>query len=190
MKIYSFVFDELGLKYSYYKGEGLLRDKYPFFLPSKEEEYWAYPSLVVRIGRTGKKVAPEFAHRYIKEIGCGFELVAPQQLKELQEAGLPWDKAVAFENAATAGAFFQDFSIEIPFLLSYNKEGEESHLLQVTEQEIRLSIASFSERNVIHIGDLLFIRNKQVVPIQLRLEDKLHIKRQEWEDFDFLFRIK
>ena len=103
MKIYQFVFDSREeLLHYYYKGEALIRKGYPLFLPntSPEESYVAYPSLLVRIGRTGREVASRFSHRYINGLGVGFDIVHHNRLCDLIDARQPWSEAVAFGYAA------------------------------------------------------------------------------------------
>ena len=83
MKVYG-IDDESQL---FYKGEALLRPGYPFFVPHLEAEWCAIPSLAIKIGRTGKCVAPPFAERYIESCAlAGTSPVARYSLSYVRRA--------------------------------------------------------------------------------------------------------
>ena len=48
----------------------------PFFLPDFADAFIATPTIIVRMGRLGKCVAPKFAHRYWDAFTAGFTLRA------------------------------------------------------------------------------------------------------------------
>ena len=48
----------------------------PFFLPDFAQRFVAVPTIVVRTGRLGKCIAPQFAHRYWDALTAGFTVQA------------------------------------------------------------------------------------------------------------------
>ena len=176
MKIYQFVFDSgEQLLHYYYKGEALIRKGYPFFLPntSSEECYVAYPSLLVRIGRTGREVASRFSHRYINGLGVGFDIVHQNLLCNLIAARLPWSEAVAFEYAA-AGMIEDRSSDEGELQPSYHLEWRDC-TLEVTETMIRKAVERMSYLNIIHVGDILLVRPQILQHLALQVEQNYSV---------------
>ena len=98
MKVYG-IDDESRL---FYKGEALLRPGYPFFVPHLEAEWCAIPSLAIKIGRTGKCVAPPFAERYFESCAAGWDITCRSLLAELREASAPWERAKVYDGSAVA----------------------------------------------------------------------------------------
>ncbi len=189
MKIFQFVFDEAEhLLYYYYKGEALIRKGYPFFLPkvNPQEEYVAYPSLLVRIGRTGREVAARFAHRYINGIGVGVDLVHLNRWHDLQSAGLPWEEAVAFEYASAGNLYDEVFDDEGP-LPNYSVEGVGMSSV-ITESMMRQAVERMSRLNIIHVGDILSIRTLSTSAIPLQVENNYIINLTS--DRNYTLRVK
>lgn len=176
MKIYQFVFDgREQLLHYYYKGEALIRKGYPLFLPntSPEECYVAYPSLLVRIGRTGREVASRFSHRYINGLGVGFDIVHHNRLCDLIDARQPWSEAVAFEYAAAGMLVDQSFD-EGELQSSYHLEWGDC-TLEVTETMIRKAVERMSYLNIIHVGDILLVRSQVSQQTVLQVEQNYRV---------------
>jgi hypothetical protein len=176
MKIYQFVFDSREeLLHCYYKGEALIRKGYPLFLPntSPEESYVAYPSLLVRIGRTGREVASRFSHRYINGLGVGFDIVHHNRLCDLIDARQPWSEAVAFEYAA-AGVLVDESFDEDGLQSSYHLEWGD-YTLEVTETMIRKAVERMSYLNIIHVGDILLVRPQILQHPALQVEQNYSV---------------
>lgn len=184
MKIYQFVFDasEQLLQY-YYKGEALIRSGYPLFLPqtSPQECYVAYPSLLVRIGRTGREVAARFAHRYVNGMGVGFDIVHQSKLHELIAARLPWCEAVAFEYAAAG--IVGDYSFgEQGFPSCYTLQWRDGEVV-ITDAMIRKAVERMSYLNIIHVGDILLIRSDLSVQTPLQVEQSERVSAPELGEY-------
>lgn len=134
----------------------ILRSGNPFFVPDFDSRFMAYPSVVYRIGRLGKSIAPRFAERYIDGIGVGVAIVAENLLAQLKAAGLPWSKAVSFDRSFLLGNL-------LPFdTLIDNKDFE----FEISNQKINYStdclrhgirdlIAAVSRDNTVKNGDLI-----------------------------------
>ena len=154
MKIYQFVFDSREeLLHYYYKGEALIRKGYPLFLPntSPEESYVAYPSLLVRIGRTGREVASRFSHRYINGLGVGFDI-------EYAAAGIIED------------CFLDAGGLQPSYHLEWGEWD-----LEVTEPMIRKAVERMSYLNIIHVGDILLVRPQILQHPALQVEQNYSV---------------
>ncbi len=166
MQIYSVLRGENTSPILYYKGDQLLRMGYPFYLPSREERYVAYPALVVRIGKLGKEVQPRYAHRYIDALGVGWDLQQPEKLARLRLNGFPWQEAVAFAESSSATLSSSNAAVSglSPFYtISYTCDGVPyKDPLIISEEEIREGIATFSACRLIKQGDLLFFLGKPI----------------------------
>lgn len=75
----------------------------PFFVPDFDTEFEIFPSVVYRIGRLGKNIAPKFAHRYTDAFGLAAAVVAVNRLKALRADGMPWTEAVCFDRSCLFG---------------------------------------------------------------------------------------
>lgn len=82
----------------------ILRSGQPFFIPDFAADFRVFPSLICRISRLGKAIAPKFATRYILEGTLGCSAIAVDLLTRLRHDGLPWSRAVAFDKACMIGA--------------------------------------------------------------------------------------
>lgn len=164
----------------YYKGDQLIRAGYPFFLPSLEERFVAFPVLAVRIGRLGKEVAERFAHRYIDGIGVGVDIVAPDRLATCRAGGLPWESAVAFGEAAAAAFTEKNCSEELAdnYVLHFALERKALHgEIVVSGASIRRAVAAYSAPRMIKQGDVLLLPPS--VPFEsslLREENRLGVE--------------
>lgn len=192
MKIFSFVFQDNELHHYYYKGEALIRPNYPFFIPNIEEAYIACPALALRIGRTGKEVAARFAHRYIQSIGVGFDLIAPNLLEAKKISASPWEEAVAFEYASVAEGFAPMEDMPPSHTLHYynSKVSQSVYTSTISEQAIRQAVECISHLNIIHIGDVLLLRNEEATPLPLALEEEIHISLDDDSQRSCTLRIK
>lgn len=143
----------------FYKGEALLRDRYPFFIPDLEEQYVAIPSLAVKIGRTGKFVTAKFAARYIEAIGVGWDITAQSQLTQLRSKGKPWDVAKAFDGSAVVFAWQTiDLSQEKTPLTVQCEE----RLFGFSIDQVFEGVELFSQARTIHKGDVLLFNATNV----------------------------
>ncbi|MEY4875644.1 MAG: hypothetical protein RL708_793 [Bacteroidota bacterium] len=83
----------------------LLRENKSFFMPSFSNNIHHELEIVLKIGKNGKAIAEEFAHRYISEITVGIDFTARDIQDECKAKGLPWEIAKAFDNSAVIGNF-------------------------------------------------------------------------------------
>jgi len=131
-----------------------------FYLPEHLGEIHYELELVFRIGRNGKHIEPEFAHRYIDQFTIGIDFTARNLQQYLKEKGLPWERAKAFDHSALVGEMqkFEGFETmsETPFYLLLNKikvqEGKMRQMIYPVPQLISFISKSFTLKT----GDLIF----------------------------------
>lgn len=100
----------------------LVNDK-PFYYPDFSNDIHHELEVVVRIGRNGRHIQPEFAHRYVSEIGLGLDLTARDLQERCKQKGHPWEIAKAFDHSAPISEFLpaDDFALDdISFRLLKN----------------------------------------------------------------------
>ena len=90
---------ETNLKAEIIADSALTRSGKPVFLPDFACRWSLHPTLVLRIGRLGKHIAPRFAHRYIDAVAAGFTL----QATDGPECGI----LSSIDGAAMVGDFTQ-----------------------------------------------------------------------------------
>src|ERR1700754_1995976 len=76
-----------------------------FYLPDFTNDLHHEIELVIKIGKVGKHIEEQFAHKYYEEIGLGIDFTARDLQAKAKEKGLPWEKAKAFDNSAPIGKF-------------------------------------------------------------------------------------
>lgn len=75
----------------------------PFFIPDSMGECRAQLHPAVRIGRLGRHIAPQFAHRYYDALTLCVSFSDGALLPRLRAAGLPWDLARAHDGSVCVG---------------------------------------------------------------------------------------
>lgn len=146
----------------YYKGDQLLRKGYPFFLPKANCQYMAAPALAIRIGRLGKGVQPQFAHKYVEAIGVGFDIIEQPTLNQIRAQALPWDAATAFaESAAACFVEYDATQLGLPDAIKVSTAigSANSQTFYVEHTTIRQAIANYAINRMIKQGDVLLIRS-------------------------------
>ncbi|MBU2526905.1 MAG: fumarylacetoacetate hydrolase family protein [Bacteroidetes bacterium] len=138
----------------------VLNDESPFVIPDFSENVHHEVELIIKIGKTGKHITPEFASQYFDEIGLGIDFTARDLQDQLKNKGLPWEKSKAFDSSAVVGDFlpksnFADLN-NIPFSLQKNGEtvqdGNSSLMLWKMEELICYTSTFFTLKK----GDLIF----------------------------------
>ena len=137
----------------------LANDK-PFFHPGFSSDIHFECELVLRICRNGKAIEERFAHRYYDAMTLGIDFTARDLQDELKGAGLPWEKAKAFDHSAAVGTFIPKEELppadRINFQLSRNGEvvqsGDTTQLLFGCDR----IVADVSKYFRLLNGDLIF----------------------------------
>ena len=127
----------------------------PFFVPDFAQQFVATPTIVVRMGRLGKCVAPKFAHRYWDAFTAAFTVRAVQSDDE-RLTGL--DRA--FDGAAIVGDWIYvadaDDPTRIPVELKVGEHVVAKCCLADMRHPLEELVAGVSTRCSIKMGDLLF----------------------------------
>jgi len=138
----------------------ILKDDQPFYHPPFSGNIHHEVELVVRINRTGKKIAENFADRYYKEIGLGIDFTARDLQDQQKQNGLPWEISKAFDDSAPIGEFIDKNKIpdlkNINFSLKKNgkiiQQGNSSLMIY----SIDFIIHYISQFFTLKTGDLIF----------------------------------
>jgi 2-keto-4-pentenoate hydratase/2-oxohepta-3-ene-1,7-dioic acid hydratase in catechol pathway len=83
----------------------VLKDGKAFYHPDFSNDIHHEIELVLRISKSGKKIEPEFAHKYYDQITVGIDLTARDLQSKCKEKGHPWEIAKAFDHSAVLGEF-------------------------------------------------------------------------------------
>lgn len=83
----------------------LLINRKPFYFPEFTKDLHYEAEIVLKIGKNGRHVQPEFALDYIQEIGLGIDFTARDLQSELKAKGQPWELAKGFDGSAVIGEF-------------------------------------------------------------------------------------
>lgn len=132
----------------------------PFVIPAISNDIHYECELILKIGRNGKCIEQEFAHRYISEIGLGIDFTARDLQTDLKSKGLPWEKAKAFDGSAYLGDFkpASDFADLGDLSFEMHKDGipvqvgKTAHMLH----SIPTLIAYISRYFSLKMGDVVF----------------------------------
>jgi 2-keto-4-pentenoate hydratase/2-oxohepta-3-ene-1,7-dioic acid hydratase in catechol pathway len=136
----------------------ILQPRLPFVIPAWSADIHHEVEWVVRIGRVGKFIEPEFAWSYVDAMTVGLDFTARDLQSKLKSKGLPWEKAKGFDGSAVLGEWvtgpiapgFHDMSVrkhgtEVP-------AGNTRDFLCPLEE----LIAHVSQYFTLKTGDLLF----------------------------------
>lgn len=78
----------------------VIKDNAPFYLPDFSQDVHHELEIVLRIGKEGKNIQPQFAHRYVDGIGLGIDFTARDLQSQLKAKGLPWEISKSFNGSA------------------------------------------------------------------------------------------
>ena len=141
------------------KGDScLLNGNKPMFMPDWTQELGATDCMILRVSRLGKEIAPKFAHRYYDAVTPGVDFTALDMLREAEQAGKPWTRAIAFDYSLAIGEWM---------LLNGEKMVVDGGDWIMTPEE---AIAEASKVMTIRQGDLIYIQ-KRTEPVVVHKED-------------------
>lgn len=131
-----------------------------FYLPDFSEEIHHEVELIFKIGKIGKNIQPNFAYKYISEIGLGIDFTARDIQADLKAKGLPWELSKAFDNSALLGKFIpfdaEIYQQGIEFSLWKNQEKVQSGNSKQMIWGIDELIAFISRYFTLKTGDIIF----------------------------------
>lgn len=136
----------------------ILQPRLPFVIPSWSQDIHHEIEWVVRIGRVGKFIEPEFAWSYVDAMSVGIDFTARDLQNTLKSKGLPWEKAKGFDGSAVLGTWIPGPIKPGHFQISLEKNGVEVQSGTTADFIFPLEqlIAHVSEYFTLKTGDLLF----------------------------------
>ena len=167
----------------------LLVNNKPFYYPEFTQELHYEVEVVLKIGKNGRHVQPDFAKGYYPEVGLGIDFTARDIQKRCKEKGHPWEIAKGFDGSAVISDFlplgrFNRNAIEF----GLHKNGE-----QVQKGNTKDMIFGFDELIVylsqffkLQMGDLIYTGTPAGVgPVQIGdvLEGFVETKTERVEMF-------
>lgn len=176
MKIIGFIYRN-GKTEMVLKGDScLLNGRKPMFMPDWTNELGVTECLILRVSRLGKEIATKFANRYYDAVAPGADFAALDILREVQEKGEPWTKALAFDYSLTIGEWLTNDE-----MIRAKALNDEMMLLMSPEE----AIAEASKVMTIRQGDLIYIQQKraprlvqkeEIIRVEIDSEEKLYCK--------------
>lgn len=166
----------------------LLQKGHDFYLPDFTKNLHHEIEVVYKVGKMGKHIAPEFALKYISEVGIGIDFTARDLQDKAKEKGLPWEIAKAFDNAAVVCNDFIPVSElttgNIDFHLEVNgntvQKGNTSEMIFSIEQ----IIAYVSKFITLKTGDLIFTGTPEGVgPVKQGDTLSLYLQAKKMHEF-------
>jgi 2-keto-4-pentenoate hydratase/2-oxohepta-3-ene-1,7-dioic acid hydratase in catechol pathway len=82
----------------------LIKDRH-FFYPEFSNDIHYEGEVVLKIGKNGKHIQPEFALSYIEAVGYGIDFTARDIQENCKKAGHPWEIAKGFDSSAAISDF-------------------------------------------------------------------------------------
>ncbi len=116
--------------------------------------------LVIKIGKSGKKITEVEAPTYISEIGVGIDFTAKDILNQVREVKGPWELAKGFDGAAPISDFlpvsyFKNLK-DINFSLSINGTQKQLGNTDFIIYNFAEIISFISQFMTLEPGDLIF----------------------------------
>jgi 2-keto-4-pentenoate hydratase/2-oxohepta-3-ene-1,7-dioic acid hydratase in catechol pathway len=142
------------------KADSVLKDGKPFFLPDFSTELHYETEIVIKIGRLGKNIAEQFAHRYYDEATVGIDFTARDLQAQLRSKKLPWELCKAFDNSAAIGTFLPLSDLgdvnQLPFHLDINGQTVQQGNTRQMIFSIDKIVAYVSRFFTLRTGDLIY----------------------------------
>lgn len=149
----------------------LVRNNNPMFVPDFDEEFVAFPSLVVRIDKLGKNIAGKFSSRYYSSVAPGLSIQAIGLMKRLKNEGLPWSRAVIFDRSCMLGDFMEirnenprncedvtPDTYDNGFTIDFEGDGKSLRWRDESLiKDIDRVVSDLSRENTLKIGDLIYV---------------------------------
>ncbi|MBN8859638.1 MAG: fumarylacetoacetate hydrolase family protein [Sphingobacteriales bacterium] len=138
----------------------LLQSHTPFYYPEFTNELHSEVELVLRVSKNGKYIQEKHASKYYNGITVGIDFTARDIQNELQEKGLPWEKAKAWDNSTVIGKWL-DITPElkkndINFCLYKNKELVQQGNSKQMVFSFDSIVSHISNYFSLNIGDIIF----------------------------------
>lgn len=138
----------------------LLVNGKPFYYPEFTKDLHFEAELVLKIGKNGRHVQPEFALDYIQEVGLGIDFTARDLQSELKAKGQPWELAKGFDGSAVLGSFLKPGELpgysNLEFYLEKNGERVQHGFSKDMLFSFQDIICFVSQYFKLQMGDLIY----------------------------------
>ena len=132
----------------------------PVYFPDFTVDLQYECEIVLRICKNGKHIQEKFARRYYDQLTLGIDFTARDLQSQLKTAGLPWEKAKAFDQSAALGDLVpisEDMDLgHLEFRLDKNgqtvQQGNSADMLFGFDA----LLAHISRYFTLNIGDLIY----------------------------------
>lgn len=132
----------------------------PFVIPDFSDDIHYEVELLIKISKNGKFVEHQFAKNYYQEIGLGIDFTARDLQTKLKKAGLPWEKAKAFDRSACIGQKWlsvEEFDVNnTHFSLQLNDQVVQSDTTAKMLWKVEELITYISRFFTLNKGDIIF----------------------------------
>lgn len=160
----------------------------PFIYPDFSKEIHYETELVLRICKTGRSIADEFASDYYDAITVGIDFTARDLQRECKAKGHPWEKAKAFDDSAPIGDFKKISALkcsdDIAFGMKLNgKWVQQGHSCDMIFSFNRI-VAHVSRFVTLEAGDCIFTGTPQGVG-EVHVGDTLELFLEDEPTFSF-----
>ena len=138
----------------------LLQANTPFYYPEFSNELHYEIELVLRVSKNGRYIPERQANKYYNGITVGIDFTARDIQNELKKAGLPWEKAKAWDNSAIIGKWIdmtpEIYKKSINFSLKNNDEIVQKGISSDMMFSFDEIVAHISNYFSLNIGDMIF----------------------------------
>ena len=137
----------------------LLVNNKPLYYPDFTQSLHYEAEIVLKIGRNGRHIQPEFASRYYDQIGFGIDFTARDLQRQLKEKGHPWEIAKGFDGSAGISPFISKEELDtsaIEFQLTKNGEVVQHGNTRDLIFSFDHLLAYVSQYFKLHQGDLIY----------------------------------
>lgn len=148
----------------------LLINDADFYYPEFSKDVHYEAELVIKIGKNGTHVQPEFAMEYVEEMTLGLDMTARDIQAECKKKGHPWELAKSFDRSAVVGKLIapKETMESISFVLKKNEkvvqEGNSAQMI-FSIQDIIVYVSRYFK---LQMGDMIFTGTPAGVgPIQI-----------------------
>lgn len=137
----------------------LVNDK-PLYYPEFTQDLHYELEIVLKIGKNGKYVQPDFADTYYSEIGLGIDFTARDLQSELKKKGHPWEIAKGFDGSAVLGSWVALDELPDLSAIEFSLQKNDVVVQQGNTRDLLFSFADIivyvSQFFKLQMGDLIF----------------------------------
>lgn len=167
----------------------LLINNKPFYYPDFTKDLHYEVEVVLKIGKNGRHVQPDFAHKYYSEVALGIDFTARDIQDACKAKGHPWEIAKGFDGSAVLSPFLPIDQVNrsaIEFELRKNGNSVQNGNTKDLIFSFEDIIVYVSQYFKLQMGDLIYTGTPAGVgPVQIgdRLEGFLHTKSEVQQMF-------